>query len=86
MKNIPDKSVDMVLCDLPYGTTSCQWDIVIPFDKLWEQYHRILKRNGVVTLFGSQPFTTTMITGYQWLKYKYDCKYRVKPLKFQNNN
>lgn len=62
MKDIPDKSVDMVLCDLPYGTTACKWDMVIPFEKLWEQYHRILKRNGVVTLFGSQPFTTTMVT------------------------
>ena len=44
MKNIPDKSIDCIICDLPYGTTSCSWDIVIPFDKLWEQYNRILKK------------------------------------------
>ncbi len=57
MQNIPDKSVDMILCDLPYGTTACKWDIVIPFDKLWEQYNRIIKPNGAVVLFGSQPFS-----------------------------
>ena len=51
MKNIPDKSVDMVLCDLPYGTTKCSWDIVIPFDKLWEQYDRIAKDNAAIVLF-----------------------------------
>ena len=61
MKNIPDKSIDCVICDLPYGTTSCSWDIVIPFDKLWEQYDRILKKEGTVILFGSQPFTTSII-------------------------
>jgi DNA modification methylase len=46
MKDIPDKSIDMVLCDLPYGITSCKWDSVIPFDKLWEQYDRIIKMGG----------------------------------------
>ena len=46
MQRIPDKSVDMVLCDLPYGTTACKWDVIIPFDKLWEQYRRIVKDNG----------------------------------------
>lgn len=61
MKNIPEKSVDMVLCDLPYGTTSCLWDVVIPFDKLWEQYNRITKNNGAFLLFSSQPFTTDLI-------------------------
>ena len=58
MKNIPDKSVDMVLCDLPYGTTACKWDIVIPFELLWEQYERICKSNGIIALFGSEPFST----------------------------
>ena len=61
MKNIPDKSIDMILCDLPYGTTACKWDNVINFDKLWEQYHRIIKDNGVIILFGSQPFTSQLI-------------------------
>ena len=50
MKNIPDKSIDMILCDLPYGTTACKWDIVIPFDSLWGQYNRIIKANGAICL------------------------------------
>ena len=61
MKDIPDKSIDMILCDLPYGTTACKWDIVIPFDKLWEQYNRIIKDNGAIVLFSNQPFTTDLI-------------------------
>ena len=48
MKDIPDGSIDMILCDLPYGTTACSWDTIIPFDKLWEQYNRIIKDNGVI--------------------------------------
>ena len=48
MKEIPDKSVDMILCDPPYGTTSCPWDVIIPFDKMWEQYNRIIKDNGIM--------------------------------------
>lgn len=58
MKYIADKSIDMVLCDLPYGTTACKWDIIIPFDKLWEQYERIIKPNGVILLFGVEPFSS----------------------------
>lgn len=61
MKDIPDKSIDMILCDLPYGTTSNKWDVMIPFEELWEHYHRILKDNGVVALFGSQPFTSKVV-------------------------
>lgn len=61
MKDIPDESIDMILCDLPYGTTACKWDIVIPFDKLWEQYNRIIKDNGAIVLFGKQPFTSKLI-------------------------
>ena len=61
MKNLPDKSVDMVLCDLPYGITKNQWDVVIPFDKLWEQYNRIVKDNGCIALFGNQPFTSHLV-------------------------
>lgn len=60
MKNIPDKSIDCVICDLPYGTTACFWDIVIPFDRLWEQYNRIVKDNAVVCLFGQEPFSSVM--------------------------
>ncbi len=51
MKNISDKSVDMILCDLPYGTTACKWDIIIPLPQLWEQYKRIIKDNGAIVLF-----------------------------------
>lgn len=56
MKNIPDKSIDAIICDLPYGTTKCTWDIVIPFDLLWEQYNRICKDNAAIILFGQEPF------------------------------
>lgn len=60
MKDIPDSSVDMILCDLPYGTTANKWDIVIPFDKLWEQYRRIIKNNGAIVLFGQEPFSSRL--------------------------
>lgn len=72
MKRIPDKSVDMILCDLPYGTTACKWDTIIPFDKLWEQYERIIKDNGAIVLTAAQPFTSQLIVSnqklfkYQW--------------------
>ena len=58
MKDIPDGSVDMILCDLPYGTTACKWDTVIPFEPLWEQYNRVIKNNGAIVLFGSEPFSS----------------------------
>ena len=61
MKTIPDKSIDLTCCDLPYGTTACAWDTVIPFDKLWEQYDRLLKDNGSVVLTASQPFTSILL-------------------------
>ena len=61
MKKIEDKSVDMILCDLPYGTTACKWDTIIPFEPLWEQYERVIKDNGAIVLTASQPFTTTLI-------------------------
>ena len=71
MKNIPDKSIDMILCDLPYGTTACKWDTIIPFKPLWEQYERVIKDNGAIVLFGSEPFSTML--RYSNLKnYKYD--------------
>lgn len=62
MVNIEDKSVDLILCDLPYGITKNKWDVVIPFDQLWEHYNRIIKDNGAIILFGSQPFTTMLIS------------------------
>lgn len=61
MKSIPDKSVDMVLCDLPYGTTACKWDVPLPLKQLWEQYDRITKKNAAILLFSAQPFTTDLI-------------------------
>lgn len=61
IQDIPEKSVDMILCDLPYGTTACKWDSVIPFKPLWEQYERLIKDNGAIVLFSSQPFTTRLI-------------------------
>jgi site-specific DNA-methyltransferase (adenine-specific) len=70
MKNIPDGSVDMILCDLPYGTTNCTWDVVIPFESLWECYKRVIKPKQAVVLFGSQPFTTDLINSQrEWFRY-----------------
>lgn len=61
MNGIPDGSIDMILCDLPYGTTACKWDCLIPFNKLWEQYNRIIKPNGNIILFSSTLFTVDLI-------------------------
>lgn len=58
MKELPDHSVDLILCDLPYGTTACKWDVVIPFEPLWEAYWRVAKPNAAVVLFGSEPFSS----------------------------
>ena len=71
MKDIPDKSVDMILCDLPYGTTDCKWDSVIPFEPLWEQYNRVIKDDGGVVLFGSEPFSSALRMSNLTM-YKYD--------------
>jgi site-specific DNA-methyltransferase (adenine-specific) len=71
MNNIPEKSIDMILTDLPYGSTQCKWDVVIPFEKLWNQYSRIIKDNGAIVLFGTEPFSS--ILRLSNLKhYKYD--------------
>jgi|SRR6478735_2039311 len=70
MKDIKDGSVDMVLCDLPYGTTACSWDAIIPFERLWEEYRRVLKRNGVAVLFGAEPFSSALrASNLGWFKY-----------------
>ncbi|MFY9450126.1 MAG: site-specific DNA-methyltransferase [Bacillota bacterium] len=85
MKYIEDKSIDMILCDLPYGTTECSWDTVISFECLWEQYRRIIKDNGVIALFGSEPFSTKLRTSaidifkYDWIWIK------NKPSGFQHS-
>src|SRR5690606_11355369 len=70
MADIPDGSVDMVVCDLPYGTTACKWDNVIPFEPLWEHYWRVAKPNAAIVLTASQPFTTALI-GSQIDRFKY---------------
>lgn len=73
MQDIPEKSIDLILCDLPYGTTNCEWDIVIPFDPLWTQYKRITKDNAAILLFAQQPFATRLINSnakhfrYEWV-------------------
>ena len=61
MKGIADGSVDMILCDLPFGTTQCKWDTIIPFEPLWEQYKRVIKPNGAIVLTASQPFTSALV-------------------------
>ena len=70
---IEDKSIDAIICDLPYGTTACKWDSVLPFDKLWKEYERVIKPNGAIVLFGSQPFTSALVMSnpklfkYEWI-------------------
>lgn len=82
MKTIKDHSVDLILCDLPYGTTACKWDNIIPFDKLWEQYNRIIKDNGVALLFGSEPFSSQLRLS-NLKNYKYDLYWKKeKPTNF----
>ena len=62
MPSLKDESIDMILCDLPYGMTKNKWDSIIPFENLWKEYHRIIKQNGAIVLFGSQPFTSLLVT------------------------
>jgi len=72
MKDIPANSIDMILCDLPYGTTKNKWDSIIPLDKLWEQYKRIIKENGAIVLFSQMPFTVKLIeSNYKDFKYEW---------------
>lgn len=73
MKDIADKSIDMILCDLPYGMTKNKWDSIIPLDKLWKQYKRIIKENGAIVLFSQMPFTVKLVESnlkdfkYEWI-------------------
>ena len=93
MKEIPDKSIDMILCDLPYGTTACKWDSVIPFEPLWEQYNRIIKDNGAIALFGQEPFSSSLrlsnVDNYKydiyWEKERLTNINQVKKKSWQNN-
>ena len=73
MSDIPDKSVDMVMADPPYGTTACKWDSIIPLEPMWEHLKRVIKKNGAIAMTASQPFTTTLISSnmkmfkYEWI-------------------
>lgn len=76
MQNIPDKSVDCIICDLPYGTTQCKWDVIIPFESLWKEYKRVC--SGAIVLFATEPFTSKLIMSncdnfkekLTWVKHK----------------
>lgn len=84
MKEIPDGSVDMVLCDLPYGTTACKWDSVIPFAPLWEQYRRVCKPNVAIALFGQEPFSSLLrCSNLDWFKYDWYWR-KSRPSGFTN--
>jgi site-specific DNA-methyltransferase (adenine-specific) len=95
MKDIPDKSIDMILCDLPYGTTACKWDVVIPFEPLWGQYKRVIKDRGAIVLFGSEPFSSYLRMSnldhwkYDWVWEKSKgCNFmhaKNMPIKFHEN-
>ena len=74
MEKIPDKSIDMILCDPPYGTSANKWDSILDFDKLWQQYERIIKDDGAIILFGSEPFSSHLRLSNSKL-YKYDWKW-----------
>ena len=95
MKQIDDNSIDLVLCDLPYGTTACKWDTIIPFEPLWKQYKRIIKDNGAIVLTASQPFTSILVMSniemfkYEWIWIKShpsnSLLAKKQPLKYHEN-
>lgn len=83
---IDDESIDMILCDLPYGTTQCSWDTILPFDKLWKEYERIIKPNGAICLCGSEPFSSSLRMSNIKL-FKYDWVWeKSRPNGFLNAN
>lgn len=92
MKDIPDGSVDLILCDLPYGRTKNRWDKQIPFEPLWEQYERIIKKNGAIVLFGSEPFSTRLrmsnlkLYRYDWIWKKNKATQYLNARKMPLNN
>jgi site-specific DNA-methyltransferase (adenine-specific) len=86
MQEIDDKSVDMILCDLPYGTTACKWDVIIKFEPLWKEYNRIIKDKSAIVLFGSEPFSSKLRLSNLEM-YRYDWKWnKLKPSNFQLMN
>ena len=95
MKTLPDASIDAIITDPPYGTTACKWDSVIPFEPMWEQLNRIIKDNGAIALFGSQPFTSALIMSnakmfkYEWIWEKTMtsnfCQAKYQPMKYHEN-
>lgn len=95
MQDIDDNSIDLILCDLPYGTTACKWDTVIDFDLLWQQYKRIIKERAAIVLFGSQPFTSRLVCSnlkwfrYEWIWQKETCSNfgnaKYHPMKYHEN-
>ena len=95
MPTLADKSADMILCDLPYGTTACKWDTIIPFEPLWEQYKRIIKDNGAIVLTASQPFTSALVMSnpkmfkYEWIWEKTMpnnfCQAKYQAMKYHEN-
>lgn len=94
-KQINDKSVDMILCDLPYGTTQCSWDAVLPFEQLWKEYKRIIKDNGAILLFGMEPFSSCLrmsnieMYKYDWIWHKTSPKgylnAKIQPMRAHEN-
>lgn len=95
MPSLPDKSVDMILTDLPYGTTECKWDSIIDLHKMWYEYERIIKSNGAIVLTAQQPFTTTLANSnikllkYEWIWEKSQgtnpLNSKIMPLKSHEN-
>ena len=84
MDKIADKSIDMILCDLPYGTTACKWDVIIPFEPLWKHYERVIKDNGAIVLTAQQPFTSALVMSNTKI-YKYNWHWnKIKPSSFFN--
>ena len=85
MKEIPDESIDFICCDPPYGTTSIKWDSVLDFNKMWEQYGRIIKPKGIICLFGSQPFKRESKNPEGYVSKRNEHGYGLKPVKgFEN--
>lgn len=95
MPKLADKSIDLILCDLPYQTTACKWDVLIPFEPLWKQYKRLIKDNGAIVLTASQPFTTALIASnlpmfryeliWNKLQGKQPMLAKVRPMKSHEN-
>ncbi len=77
MQDIPDSSIDMILCDLPYGTTACKWDVVVPLPQLWEQYKRVIKDKGAIVLFGQEPFSSIVRTSCLEMYYILENNFKI---------